>query len=57
MGVRYPLEQKLPHIENYPATDIPVFALRKADIFIYADSMQPLVYKGIQKSLAEIEKL
>ena len=34
-----------------------VFALQKADISIYADSMQPLVYKDIQNSLAEIEKL
>ncbi len=32
-------------------------ALQKADISIYADSMQPLVYKDIQNSLAEIEKL
>ena len=29
----------------------------KTDISIYADSMQPLVYKDIQNSLAEIEKL
>ncbi len=34
-----------------------VSALQKADIFIYADSMQSLVYKDIQNSLAEIEKL
>ena len=34
-----------------------VSALQKADISIYADSMQPLVYKDIQNSLAEIEKL
>jgi len=32
-------------------------ALQKADIFICADSMQSLVYKDIQNSLAEIEKL
>ena len=32
-----------------------VSALQKADISIYADSMQPLVYKDIQNSLAEIE--
>ena len=32
-------------------------ALQKADISIYADSMQPLVYRDIQNSLAEIEKL
>ena len=30
---------------------------KKADISIYTDSMQPLVYKDIQDSLAEIEKL
>ena len=34
-----------------------VFALQKADISIYAESMQSLVYKDIQNSLAEIEKL
>ncbi len=34
-----------------------VSALQKADVSIYPDSMQPLVYKDIQKSLAEIEKL
>lgn len=34
-----------------------VSALQKADISIYADSMQSLVYKDIQNSLAEIEKL
>lgn len=34
-----------------------VSALQKADISIYADSMQSLVYKDIQSSLAEIEKL
>lgn len=32
-----------------------VSALQKADISIYADSMQSLVYKDIQKSLAEIQ--
>ena len=32
-------------------------ALKKADISFYADSMQPLVCKDIQNSLAEIEKL
>lgn len=31
--------------------------LHKADISIYDDSMQPLVYKDIQKSLKEIQKL
>lgn len=34
-----------------------VSALKKADISIYADSMQPLVCKDIQNYLAEIEKL
>ena len=34
-----------------------VSALQKADISIYAESMQSLVYKDIQNSLAEIEKL
>lgn len=34
-----------------------VFALQKVDISIYADSMQSLVYKDIQNSLTEIEKL
>lgn len=33
-----------------------VSALQKADISIYADSMQLLVYKDIRNSLAEIEK-
>lgn len=32
-------------------------ALYKADISLYADSMQPLVYKDIQKALMEIEKI
>lgn len=34
-----------------------ISALQKADVSIYADSMQSLVYKDIQNSLAEIEKL
>ena len=34
-----------------------VSAPQKADISIYADSMQSLVYQDIQNSLAEIEKL
>lgn len=34
-----------------------VSALRRADISFYADSMQPLVYKDIQKALKEIQKL
>lgn len=32
-------------------------ALHKANIFVYNDSMQPLVYKDIQKALKEIQKL
>ena len=32
-------------------------ALQKADICIYDDSMQPLVYKDIQKALKKIQKL
>ena len=32
-------------------------ALYKANICIYDASMQPLVYKDIQKALKEIEKL
>ena len=34
-----------------------VSALQKADMSIYADSMHSLVYKDIQNSLAEIERL
>ena len=32
-------------------------ALHKANICVYDDSMQPLVYKDIQKALKEIQKL
>jgi len=32
-------------------------ALHKADISIYDDTMQPLVYKDIQKALTEIQNL
>lgn len=32
-------------------------ALQTADIFAYADSMQPLVYRDIQKAIKEIQKL
>lgn len=32
-------------------------ALHKANITVYDDSMQPLVYKDIQKALKEIQKL
>ena len=34
-----------------------LFALHNADTSVYDDSMQPLVYKDIQKALKEIEKL
>ena len=34
-----------------------LFALHKADICVYEDSMQSLVYKDIQKALKEIQKL
>ena len=34
-----------------------ISALRKADICIYDDSIQPLVYKDIQKALKEIQEL
>lgn len=34
-----------------------LLALQKADVSIYADSMQPLVYKDIQKALKEIQSL
>lgn len=44
--------------ENKPELkDDIVSALRKADISFYDDSMQPLIYKDIQKSLKEIQKL
>lgn len=44
--------------ENKPdlKADI-ISALKKADISFYANSMQPLVYKDIQRSLKEIQKL
>lgn len=32
-------------------------ALHKADMSVYDDSMQPLVYKDIQKASKEIQKL
>lgn len=45
-------------VKNKPELrDDIVSALQKADVSIYADSMQSLVYKDIQNSLAEIEKL
>ena len=31
-------------------------ALHKADTSVYEDSMQPLVYKDIQKAIKEIQK-
>lgn len=34
-----------------------LLALQKVDVSIYADSMQPLVYKDIQKALKEIQSL
>lgn len=44
--------------ENKPELkDDIVSALHKADISFYEDSMQPLVYKDIQKALKEIQKL
>lgn len=44
--------------ENKPELkDNIVSALQKADISFYDDSMQPLIYKDIQKSLKEIQKL
>ena len=49
----------LPVVAKYKPelrTDI-LSALHKADISIYEDSMQPLVYKDIQKALKEIQKL
>lgn len=49
----------LPIIAKYKPelkTDI-ISALHKANVLIYDDSMQPLVYKDIQKALKEIQKL
>ena len=34
-----------------------LFALRNADISVYNDSMQSLVYKDMQKAIKEIQKL
>ena len=34
-----------------------LYALYKANVSVYDDSMQPLVYKDIQKVLKEIQKL
>lgn len=34
-----------------------ISALHKANICVYDDSMQPLVYKDIQKALKKIQKL
>lgn len=34
-----------------------ISALHKANVCIYNDSMQPLVYKDIQKTLKEIQKI
>lgn len=49
----------LPIIANYKPelrNDI-ISALHKANICVYDDSMQPLVYKDIQKALKKIQKL
>lgn len=56
-----PLQQDklLPIIVKYKPelrNDI-IAALHKADICIYDDSMQLLVYKDIQKALKEIQRL
>lgn len=47
MKLKYKLELK---------NDI-ISAFHKANISVYDDSMQPLVYKDIQKALKEIQKL
>lgn len=49
----------LPIVAKYkPELRIDIIsALHKADISIYEDSMQPLVYKDIQKALKEIQKI
>ena len=51
--------QLLPFIaKNKPELKCDIISsLQKANVSIYADSMQSLVYKDIQTSLAEIEKL
>lgn len=49
----------LPMIAKYKSelkNDI-ISALQKANICVYDDSMQPLVYKDIQKALKEIQEL
>ena len=49
----------LPIIAKYKAelrNDI-ISGLHKANVCIYNDSMQPLVYKDIQKALKEIQKI
>lgn len=49
----------LPIVAKYKPelrTDI-LSALHKANISVYDDSMQPLVFKDIQKALKEIQKL
>lgn len=44
--------------EHKPELRIDIIsALHKADISIYEDSMQPSVYKDIQKALKEIQKI
>lgn len=49
----------LPIIANFKPelkTDI-LSALHKADISVYSESLQPLIFKDIQKALKEIEKI
>lgn len=51
--------KQLPIIAKYKPelkNDI-LSALHKADVSVYDDSMQPLVYKDIEKALKEIQKL
>lgn len=51
--------KRLPIIAKYKPelrNDI-ISALHRANVCIYNDSMQPLVYKDIQKALKEIQKL
>ncbi|MFQ7551235.1 MAG: SufBD protein [Blautia marasmi] len=43
--------------KDKPELKTTLFLLHKANIGIYDDSMQSLVYKDIQKTLKEIEKL
>ncbi len=47
------IDEYLKYIEDVK----PITTRQCIKLLIYADSMQPLVYKDIQNSLAEIEKL